>query len=572
MTVHARAGISVPAEDETALATDVYLPSHGKRFPSRRFPAVLLRTYLGKFQHTAEAVGWARRGFACAVQDVRGRYDSEGLWRPYTSERRDGRATVDWLLAQPWCDGRVTALGGSYAAFTAWSAALGHPAVRAVISSVPAMRPMPLQPEDGGVLPLLSRVCWWTTHNGARCARTGLADALLKHASKALEHLPVVDLPERLWTDLPGWREAVLTTEGPACMLSEDTVHQDDGAAAEALIEDAELAFLDVAALHVGGWHDPFCAETLRQFEGVGRALDPRPPRSLVLGPWWHQLGSDRPARYGERHYGEESRFPLGRFQVDWLRRVLQGEPPDPTPVRTFLCGENRWLLAAAWSDPPLTESVFYAACERLSPQPPVREGEASFLYDPRNPHPCRRTPLDESALEERRDVVVFTTAPLEGPLRVVGTPRLTLWASTDAPSVDWVARLLEVTADGRRLYLAHGLVDAVRALAARGERLEPGLPQRFELRLAPLGVTVPPGSRLRLELTGSAFPSYARNLASGESRLTGSQPRQARQTVHWGPCCATALELPVHVEIHGNAPPESSPRVERTVGTGVAA
>jgi hypothetical protein len=129
------------------------------------------------------------------------------------------------------------------------------------------------------------------------------------------------------------------------------------------------------------------------------------------------------------------------------------------------------------------------------------------------------------------------------------------VWGSTEAPSVDWVARLLEVTADGRRLYLAHGLVDAAAVLEARGEQLLPGVAHRVEIRLSPLGIAIPAGSRLRLELAGSGFPSYARNLATGESRLTGTTLGTARQTVCWGPDHATVLELPTSESSAGGAP-----------------
>lgn len=536
MTLEARVGLQLRAADGAFLATDVFRPSG-----PGPWPAVLLRTYLGKAQHTAEAMGWAHRGFACVVQDVRGRYDSGGEWRPYTGERGDGRDTVQWILGRKWSSGQVVAVGGSYNAFTAWSAALAHPAVRAVVSAVPAMRPMPLQPEDGGVLPLLSRISWWTNHAGARCARSGLAEAMLAEVPEVLRHLPVVDLPQRLWAPLPGWHDAVLATESATAASDLES------------ISDVELASLDVAALHVGGWHDPFCAETLRHVELVGRELDPRPPGALVLGPWWHRIEAGRPARYGERRYGESSRFALGSFQTDWLHRVLAGEPVKATR-RVFLCGENRWLedpdrLAVSGPNPgdqPIETSALYLADGRLLPQEPRQSGAANFVYDPGNPHPCRRTPLDESTLPPRRDAAIFEGAPFERPCRLLGTPRVELWGAVEAPSADWVVRLLEVTAEGRRLYLAHGLVDVVKALAARGETFEPGARHRVEIRLSPLGIALPAGSRLRLEVTGSAFPSYARNLASGEPRLTGSKLATALQTVCWGPTCATALALPV--------------------------
>lgn len=531
--VDVQASCRVSVSDGVGLATDVFRPKG-----SGPWPTVLMRTYLGKAQHTAEALGWASQGFACVVQDVQGRFDSGGSWQPYTTERQDGLETVRWILHQPWCNGQIAAVGGSYGAFTAWSAALAHPAVQAVISAVPAMGTLRLQPEDGGVLPLLSRVCWWMTHMDARCPRLGLAEAMLEQSPEVLEHLPVVDLPDRLWVQLPGWADALTRNEA------------DETRSAERPLSDDELAHLPVAALHVGGWHDPFCSETLRQFALAGSHLEPRPPRGLVLGPWWHQLGTQRRARYGERDYGEASRFPLGRFQADWLRQVLADDPPNDPKIQIFLGGENRWLEDATWQACPLSTSTFYLDAERLAAQCPATRGEATFVYDPMHPAPCRRTPLDESALPVRQDVLVAQTPPLKTTCYVVGAPRAVLWGSTEAPSVDWVLRLLEETADGRRLYLAHGLVDAGGYLASQGQGVEPGVPHRVEIQFSPLGCAIPAGSRLRLEISGSGFPSYARNLACGEPRLTAMTPRPAGQTVYWGPEIPTALELPVHVDI----------------------
>lgn len=524
-----RAGLEVPADDGVPLATDVYLP--GDQPPST---AVLLRTYLGKSRHIAEARGWVRSGFACIVQDVRGRYDSGGSWQPFRHERNDGRATAEWITRQPWSDGRIAAIGGSYAAFTAWEAAVsGHPAIRAVLSAVPAMRPVESSPGAGGVLRLLAHVAWWTDHGDARCARTPLAETMLEAEPELLFQLPLSRLSERLWADTPGWLPAAL-----ACRRKPDP------------ILDAELTEVKAATLHVGGWNDPFCVETLRLWHLAGSAHSPRPPRHLIVGPWAHQLQCHRPASYGERDYGGDSRLPLGRLQARWLRKVLAGEPSPEPPLRLFLGGENRWLKAQRWRPERQSARPWYPGARgQLSATGASEAGKDEFLYDPRDPYPARWTPLDEKDLEERRDVVRYTTLPLAAPCRVIGTPSLTLWASTDAPATDWSARLLEVLPDGRVLYLSHGIVDAEQALASRGEAVIPGTAARFDIPLLPLAMSIPRGHRLRLEISSSAFPSYARNLASGEDRLTGTTLRTARQTVCWGGSRATSLHLPLSVD-----------------------
>lgn len=523
-----RAGLRVEMPDGVRLATDVYRPRHG-----RPVPAVLLRTYLGKARHLDEGVAWAREGFACVVQDVRGRYDSDGTWEPYAREREDGAASAAWVAEQPWCDGQVAVTGGSYAAFTAWAAALESPAVRAAVVAVPAMRPVNFEP--GGVLKLFNHASWWMSHGDTRTERTRLFEAMRSACPGLLARLPVADLPRCFWADLPGWFPGV-----------------EAGPDAPPPIQDSELARLDLPVLHVGGWHDPFISQTFHQHETTGSAVEPRPRRELIVGPWTHELRSHEPAAYGERVYGSPSRLPLGRLQARFLRGVLIADhpaPPDTKPrpaARLFLTGANRWLEGDGWPPVPVSQRSWFAASGGRLEEKGGASGSMSFLYDPLDPYPARTGPVDQSDLLRRRDTVCFTSAPLTAPLTWIGAPRVILHAATDAPGTDWVARLHEVLPDGRSLYLGHGLVDAARELRRAGDPLVPGEAHRVEIPLPPLAITIPAGHRLRLEITSSSFPEHARNLNTGADRYTSTETRVARQTVLWGELTPTALVLPV--------------------------
>lgn len=505
-----RAGLRVPMADGVRLATDVYRPDHG-----RPVPAVLLRTYLGREKNLEEGLAWARQGLAFVAQDVRGRYGSEGTWMPCEAEREDGAAVLTWLAEQPWCDGRVVVSGGSLAAFHAWAAALsGHPAAAAVISTAPAMTRTNFEP--GGALKLFNHAYWWTTHGDTRTERSGLFAAMLRERPDLLRHLPVSGLPDLFWADLPSWLPEVLA--GP-------------DAPRPWAVSDAELASCPLPTLHVGGWHDPHVRLTLHQFRTAGSAVQPRPARNLLVGPWTHEFRTGEPTRYGVRDYGPASRFPLGPFMAGWIRRVLGMEPDgkDGAPVRIFVGGADRWIEGSEWPPRPVrARSFFTAPGGRLADEPPGEAGADRFPYDPRDPFPGRSGPIDQSDLAARPDAVRYATGPLAEPLTILGPPAVTLRAETDAPGTDWVARLHEALPDGRTLYLGHSLV------VADG-------PGPWRLELPPLAIRIPAGHGLCLEITSSTFPEHARNLNTGACRYTTTETRIARQTVHHG----SELSLP---------------------------
>lgn len=549
------ADLRVSAADGVPLATDLYRPA-----VATRRPAVLLRTYLGKARHRDEALGWARAGYVCCVQDVRGRYASGGQWRPYASEQSDGGTTVRWLAAHPWCDARIVVAGASYGAFTAWAAALGgQPHVRAVISSVPSMRPVDMPHTQDGVLPLLGHLAWWLNHGSGRHSRPNRLAECLREDPTLLEHLPLAMLPERI--GLPSTDDESTKEEASARECDLDGWLEAAEAAGDTdPIPDAALADLDVASMHIGGWHDPFVRETLRLHALVGRDRDPRPPRRLVIGPWTHEMRVAEAARYGERDYGPRARFALGQVQARWLDSLFgdAGFGGDRDRATVFVTGANDWIDVAASAE-PVAERRLYATQEGvLAATPVAEEGSTHFRYDPADPFSMRRTPIDERDLDDRRDVVRFTTAPLESPLRWIGGGEVELFAASAAERTDWMARLLEVAADGRLLFLSYGIIDARRHLRVQGTDYAPRQVMRYRIRLAPMGIRIPAGHRLRLEVTSSAFPSHARNLGRGD-RLHGTRAHPARQTVHWGGARPTQVRLACMAD----APPAQALRLE---------
>ncbi|MGE3288923.1 MAG: CocE/NonD family hydrolase [Pseudonocardia sp.] len=510
-----RAREAVPADDGTPLATDVVGAD-----PDDPRPVVLLRTPYGRSHHLAEGLGWARAGFTFVAQDVRGRYDSDGCWQPYRHERRDGAATVSWVAAQPWCDGRIAVLGGSYASFTAWVAALcGHPAVRAVLSLVPAVGEHQCH-GPGGSFHLASHVRWWLANAHSRTSRDDLFTQLYRTSPQLLATLPVRELRHALWAELPTLLDAV--DAGP-------------DATPPYAVTDAELAGLDLPSLHVGGWYDGFLPRTLHQWHTVGAGTTRRPPRMLVVGPWTHDLATGRTPAIGLRRHEPQARMALGGRMADWLTRALDGGCPGGAQV--YVTGAERWDTLAQW--PPSTTPLTWhcAGGARLLREPPGGPGTDGFRYDPRDPFPSRNAPYDRADLDRRSDAVRYRTGVLDTGIEIAGTPTVRLLARTDAPATDWVARLAEIDTAGRALHLTHGVqVDEGRAA---------GHVREVSIALGPIATVVPPGHRLRLEITSSDFPDHARNLNTGLDRFGSARTRVARQEVHHGPG-GTSLRLPV--------------------------
>lgn len=531
--------LEVKMADGVRLATDVYLSAK-----PQAAAVILIRTPYGKAEHLQEGLGWAARGFNCVVQDVRGRYESEGDWQPYQFERQDGLAMLNWLLEQPWNNRQIVLMGSSYAAFAAWGIAVSqHSALKALVSIVPAMGLPTVQFGDNGIFQLASRVAWWSNRGAARTQRPGLLEAMLTHQPDLFYHLPVAELPSRLWLKLPQW----------ATMLEDGPDYQP-----EYLISDEELARVNIPVLHIGGWHDAFIEQTLHQWRTAGVGLVERPSQALIIGPWPHEVNTV--TTYGERDYGSQARISLGKFQAQWLKQTLNNEEflslksPSETTTRIFLMGQNKWLEGEHWLinlSQAQKISWYAAASNTLALRPAVENGDYSFEYDPANPFPTRYLPLDESRFPARNDLLTFTTAPLAQTLSWVGVPEVTLYAATDAPDTDWAVRLLEIAPDGKIWPLGTAIINTGRYLNQpehAGDRLVSGRVYCYQLKLNPTAISLEAGQRLRLEITSSNFPHYARNLNTGLNRYTSTAMQIAHQTIYFGPDTPTALYLPLPV------------------------
>jgi putative CocE/NonD family hydrolase len=541
---------SVPMRDRTVLRADVYRPAG-----AGRLPVLLARTPYGK-QVLAETlwtgldpVATAARGFVVVVQDVRGRFASGGEWLPLANEGKDGFDTVAWAGALPWSNGRVGMFGGSYCGNVQWLAAIEQPPALAAISPFLTWS----EPGDGlfwrggaielGLLlawSLLTGFDWIERQEGSddelASRASDLADEWDQLNTRGYWELPVPGLPTL--------RRHRVPELGSVAALSDPEL-----AAATRVAGRHQL--VGVPSFNTGGWHDVFLQGTIDNYETMAaRGAESR----LLIGPWAHEQFLDPvgEALYGLRSFRDGAAVhPHGDwndFQLAWLRRQLQPETEvelPEKPVRIFVMGRNEWRDEAGW---PLARARsarwFLDGDGSLSPRPPEGERTSEFLYDPADPVPtlggqCLLSPgyppgaFDQRPVEERTDVLSFTSEPLARDLEVTGRVRVVLAAESTAPATDWVARLCDVDPAGRSLNLCDGIL---RARVDGGGEYEIDLWSTSNVFLA--------GHRLRLQVTSSCFPRWDRNLNTGkqgESRI-----EVARQRLHHGPRRACYLELPI--------------------------
>jgi putative CocE/NonD family hydrolase len=534
------------ARDGTLLATDLYLPDG-----DGAHPVVLGRTPYTKanpgYMRLIEA--WNRRGYALAIQDVRGRGDSQGSFAPYRNDAADGRDAVEWLAAQDWCDGNVIIQGASYGAHAAWLTALAQPPhLRALIVSVSPSDPFVENPT--GHSPM--HICWNRMVDGHVMQTTDGIDWM-----QVYQHLPLLTMDERAGFRSQHWRE--------------DLAHPTMDAHWEPYRYQTRFAELDLPVLHVSGWYDDEQVGTPLNFAGMVRHARSERARSmqrLLMGPWGHAVNSTR--KLGEVDFGPTALIDLEGRMADFADAVLdRGDTAAfhaEKPVRIFVMGSNQWRDEDSWPVARMQPTDFHLHSDgransrfgdgRLGREP---AGEAephdAYLYDPMRPVPFITDetssqiggPDDYSAIEQRGDVLCYSTDPLDADLELTGPVRLVLFASSSAVDTDFMAKLVDVHANGFCQRLCDGAVRTrYREGFDREVLMQPGTVYELHVDMWNTCQVIRAGHRIRLEVASSAFPKHDRNLNTGEPAATGTRMVVAENRVWHDAAHPSRLVLPV--------------------------
>jgi hypothetical protein len=555
--------VAVPMRDGVVLRADVWRPAAGARFP-----VLVYRTPYDRRRSQEDgstALRAAARGYAVVVQDVRGRYGSEGEFEPYRNEGRDGYDTIEWAAAQPWSDGAVGTFGLSYPGAVQWLAAIESPPhLKAMVPAMTFSTPRNFF-YSGGVFDM-SWTSWiWNNIAPDVRARRGLPGPRTGEEARAAWDR----MRESIQARLP--LSALDEFHDVAPYLFVWLRHPAGDPWWDWAEPRGRYARVGAAVLNLSGWHDEAYGPegAVTNFLGLRAArrgeADPR--ARLVLGPWVHggpMASAEAQSRSGDRAFGPAAAIDYDetilRFMDRYVRGMGNGLDREPA-VRAFVMGEDAWRTGDAWPLPGTADRTLFltgAAVEGRGGLDwrPHDEGAAStsFVSDPAHPvtdpYAADYGAHDYRRLVEREDLAAFETAPLEEDLRVVGAIRAEIHVSTDARDIDVWLKLFDVAPDGTAFNLMSPGLDVMRASyrngGARRELLSPGRVYRLEFKNLMTGNLFRKGHRIRAVIAGAFFPHFSRNLQTGALETDSAASRPARIHVHHSPAHRSRLALPV--------------------------
>ncbi len=602
----------VPMRDGVRLATDIHVPArNGAPLPGA-WPVILERTPYGKSRPSrsersraepgrakdrAEVARiFAERGYVVVYQDVRGRYDSEGIYRKYLDDAADGYDMCAWILEQPWCNGSIGTKGLSYAAHTQGAlASAGAPGIAAMfLDSGGFSNAYQGGIRQGGAFEL--KQATWAYRN-ALVSPEVTNDAERKVAMEAVDlHQWFREMP---WK--PGESPVSLAPDYEAYLFEQwtkgvfDDYWKQPGIYAAGFYDD----WPDAPMVHMSSWFDPYPRTATDNYMGLRDRK--RGPVRLILGPWTH---GDRSLTWaGDVDFGPEATLD-GQLAEDfwelrvrwfdhWLRGVDNGVDREPA-VRYFVMGGGsgrrngtgrmqhggRWRTATDWPIPGAVETPYYFSVDGvLDRAAPDRAGARRvYRYDPDDPVPSIGGTITSGApimvggaydqrerpdffgseepyrpLAERSDVLVFQTPPLERDIEVTGPIVARLWISSDCPDTDFTIKLIDVYPanddypDGFAMNLTDGILRCrYRDSWEHPSPMEPGTVYGVQIEAFPTSNLFVAGHRIRLDISSSNFPHFDLNFNTGEPEGLATHSRVATNTVWMDSARPSHVVLPI--------------------------
>jgi uncharacterized protein len=563
-------GVSMKTRDGVKLYADIYRPK-----ADGKFPVILMRTPYDK------SVGWAvgpayemaTHGYVAIVQDVRGRYTSEGEWYPFRHESEDGYDTIEWAAALPYSNGKVGMTGGSYVGATQMLSAIAHPPHLAGICPVVTASNY----HDGWTYQSGALEQWFDQNWATQLATNTLWRLIAKNTNALLGApvLPLTHYPAFNYAALPAGADA---TAQIAPYYLDWLAHPSYDEYWKQWSIEEHFSDIRVPALHIGGWYDIFLTGTLRNYMGIkahGGTEEARNGQRLLIQIGGH-AGFGR--RIGDVEFGDEAlKFSSTQVVLDWYDYLFKGVQNEfapegsggEKPVHIFVMGANKYQQESDWPPPQAKTTRYFlhsggsanslSGDGALSTTPPKKEMPDKFTYDPGNPvttiggslccdaEHYEPGPRDQRADENRNDVLIYSTKPVSEDIEVTGPVTLEAWVKSSAVDTDFTAKLVDVPPDGFAMNLTDGILRMrYRDSQEKPSLMNPGQIYKISLDLWATSNVFKKGHVLRLEVSSSNFPRFDRNLNTGAEQATSRDFISATNTILHDAEHPSALLLPV--------------------------
>jgi uncharacterized protein len=552
--------VEAKMRDGVVLRAEIYHP----REPGKH-PVIVTRTPYNRAVLQALGCRTAAHGYVAVIQDVRGRYGSDGAWYPGRNDAQDGYDTVEWAAGLPDSNGQVVMSGGSYLGIVQMFAAVMQPPH--LVGIIPVATPTELRTGSvysrGGAFQQLAAETWSSLAAIDSANRRYLLNWAVFNPAKQAADLPM--------SSFAALRGGGTGTEEVARYFLDWLQHPSNDDFWKSWNFEEQAARIQVPAYHVGGWYDLFTNGTLENYRILKtRAGNERARRNqrLLMGPWRHG-GLDR--KVGEIDFGASAAVDEADLALRWYDYLLKGATNGlerEKPVKIFVMGKNVWREEEDW---PLararpTRYFLHSGGKAnslngdgmLSEEAPQAEASDRYTYDPANPAPTRGGgvccsavfpggPFDQRTIEARDDVLVFSSAPFLADVEVTGPLSIELYASSSAVDTDFTAKLVDVWPNGYAQNIADGIQRMrYRESAETPQPMAPGEVYKVTIDLAATSNVFLAGHRLRVEISSSNFPRFDRNLNTGEDQGSSTRMLKAANTIYHDREHASVLMLPV--------------------------
>lgn len=544
-------GCRVPMRDGVTLSVDVYLPADrlGEALPCRL-------SYSPYGATTVRAGGdiefACKNGFVCVQADCRGKFNSEGRFHPWQKEFvHDAYDLLEWISTQPWSNGKVVAIGGSYPGATQLACLRsGHPALVACSPSAVTLDPYSIYYANGAQV--LQFVSSW--HIGICSPVEGVEVPGKKYSfGESIEIFPMGETSDRMGAFSPSWKELV-HHEGRDEFWAEKC-------------DLVDLAKSQAGVFYQGSWYDALGVQTFETFKAFCEVVDkeaensPRKYTCLRVGAWGHGVNTPE----GELRYGADENV-TEDAETDFLLSIANGKEPgvaaNPTKIQIFTMGRNQWRFIESWPLPNTEYKPLYLGEKKqltwdapLGKEGLVGEGEDRFDYDPKNPVPtCGGRVVGgggqkkQTEIEKRPDVLVYTGEELTEEIEVTGEVRAELYVATSAVDTDFTVKLVDVFPDGTPYNVCDGIIRCRwrDGLEKEPRLMVPGEHEKVAFFVDVTSYAFQPGHRIRVEISSSNFPRFACNPNTGKLAADEENPVVAHQRVFRSVEEASCVILPV--------------------------